>query len=98
MRVAQDKLATCTEFCVSCPRLEAAGRGILRVAQALRSAFAVVALVLAATALVAVQPASAASNTYTKSSVSDGLNQKSSKSAFPESPGGPFGKPQKLDK
>jgi len=94
MRVAQDKLATCTVFGTSCPRLEAAGRGLLCAA---RSALLMVTA-LAALVLLAPAPASAASNSYTKSTLNDGLNRKQSKSAFPETPGGVFGKPQKLDK
>ncbi len=88
MRVARTLLATCTEFCTSLPRLDAADRGRLRliyphIPQSLRAPFRVLLpLVLLALSVVAAGPA---------------LAQKEP-SAFPEQPGGMFGKPQKLDK
>jgi LPS-assembly protein len=93
MRVARTLLATCTEIYTSLRRLETAGRGRSRLiypnipclARApLRAWLALVLLVPGLLALpMATGPAEA---------------QGKEPSAFPEQPGGMFGKPQKLDK
>ena len=89
MRVARTLLATCTEFCTSLPRLYAADRGRLRliyphIPQSLRASFRVLLpLVLLAFSMAVSVPIAAKDKEV---------------SAFPEQPGGMFGKPQKLDK
>ncbi|HEX2843040.1 LPS-assembly protein LptD [Hyphomicrobium sp.] len=89
MRVARTLLAPCTEFYASFPRVKAAEWGRLR-----SSAFVRPALALALSlGLVAGAPMAAhAQKTTQKGLLSD------SGTAFPEQPGGVFGKPQKLDK
>lgn len=89
MRVARTLLATCTEFCTSLPRLHAADRGCLRliyphIPQNLRAPLRVLLpLVLLAFSMAVTAPVAAKDKDV---------------SAFPEQPGGMFGKPQKLDK
>lgn len=92
MRVARTLLATCTEFCTSLSRLQAADRGRSRliyphIPQFLRTPSQVfLPLVLLALSVAVAAPAAA-----------QGKKSKEP-SAFPEQPGGMFGKPQKLDK
>lgn len=92
MRVARTLLATCTEFCTSLPRFQAADWGRSRliyphIPQFLRTPSQVLLpLVLLALSVAVAGPASA-----------QGKKSKEP-SAFPEQPGGMFGKPQKLDK
>lgn len=94
MRVARDKLATCTEFCLSCSRRKAAGRGRLRMLVPLAAL-----LILAATPLLSAGSA-LAQDGYQKGSGSyqkQAFPPRGNGSAFPEQPGGIFGKPQKPD-
>lgn len=101
MRVARKLSATCTEFFTSYPRIKAVDWGRLRltnpnipdVSNGARSLTRLaIALVLLAFTVVAVDPAAA------QYRGAPGTGSGKPVSAFPEQPGGIFGKPQKLDK
>ncbi len=101
MRVARKLSATCTEFFTSYPRLQAVDRGRLRLTLpnipdlsggARSLAQSTIVLVLLAFAVASATPAAA------QYRGAPGTTSGKPVSAFPEQPGGIFGKPQKLDK
>lgn len=105
MRVARTLLATCTEFCTSTPRQRTVDRGRSRLINPNHPAFRdsarplsmlLISFVLLGMGLAAT-PASSQSTDYAGVTSSHGKKKKDV-SAFPEQPGGMFGKPQKLDK
>jgi LPS-assembly protein len=96
MRVAHNLLATCTVFRTSLPRPKAAERGRSRLIfpniPALTISGRALGLVLLAFATAVSDPASA------QYRGAPGTTKGKAPSAFPEQPGGIFGKPQAMDK